>query len=185
MKDETHQLENSYETLFLVTNVRSLQKEVKSTFSKTPQVNPNLSSENESSKTKVQKGPQRKSKLKAKTAMSKPEDNFSSENESNATKETLGKDPIKLEPKKYGCPFCSRIMSNVAWMKRHIAIHIGEKPFSCNKCGKAFNQKSSLIQHLKIHTGVKPFSCNFCKYSCIHKSDLKKHVKNVHAKIEM
>ena len=161
MKDGTHPLENSNETLFLVTNVRSLQREAKSTFSKTPQVNPTLSSENESSKTKVQKEPQRESKLRAKTAMSKPEDNFNSEydteNESNTTKETLGKEPIKLEPKKYGCPFCSKVMPNPAWMKRHIAIHIGEKPFSCN----------------------------FCKYSCIHKSDLKKHVKNVHAKIEM
>ena len=187
MKDETHQLENSNETLFLVTNVRSLQREAKSTFSKTPQVNPTLSSENESSKTIVQKRSQRESKLRAKTAMSKPEDNFRSEsdteNETNVTKgnqENVEKEPIKFGPRKYGCPICSKIMQTTTEIKRHILIHTGEKPFSCNECGKAYNQKSTLKRHILIHTGEKPFSCNICAKAFTQKTELQLHFKNHH-----
>ena len=189
MKDDIHQLESSNETLFLVTNVRSLRNEAKSSCSKTPLAKPKLfatknptsSSENESSKTKVQKQPQRKSKLKAKTAMSKSEDNLSSESETG----NPGKEPIKLGPMKYGCPFCSKTMPIPCNMKMHISTHTGEKPFSCNECGKAFNVKQNLIRHTMIHTGEKPFSCEFCEYSCIQKGDLKKHVKNIHTTIQI
>ena len=139
--------------MFLVTNIRSLQSEAKSSCSETPRVKPKLfantaltsSSENESSKTKVQKQPQRKSKLKAKTAMSKSEDNLSSESETG----NPGKEPIKLGPMKYGCSFCSKIMPNSYGMKMHIFTHTGEKPFSCEFCEHKTNQKSSLEKHMR------------------------------------
>ena len=150
--------------MFLVTNVRSLQSEAKSSCSETLLVKPNLFadnsqatiSENESSKTKVQKQPHRESKLKAKTAMSKHEDNFSSEsdteNGSNATKRNqnnLGKEPVKIGPQKYGCPFCSTIMGAPSNMKQHILIHTGEKPFSCAFCELKTIQKSTLEKHMR------------------------------------
>ena len=183
--------------MFLVTNVRSLQSEAKSSCSETLLVKPNLFadnsqatiSENESSKTKVQKQPHRESKLKAKTAMSKPEDNFSSgsetEDESNATKENqenLEKEPIKLGPQKYGCPFCSKIMPIPAQMKAHILIHTGDQPFKCDVCGKAFNRKVNLKRHTMIHTGEKPFSCSKCEKRFVQKAHLQLHLKNYHAK---
>ena len=160
MKGGTHQFENSHEAMFLVTNVRSLKEEMKSAnlVQKLPIRKPNLainipnsSNENESSKTKVQKQPHRESKLKAKTAMSKHEDNFSSEsdteNGSNATKRNqnnLGKEPVKI-----GCPFCSTIMGAPSNMKQHILIHTGEKPFSCAFCELKTIQKSTLEKHMR------------------------------------
>ena len=69
------------------------------------------------------------------------------ENDSNR----LGHKPIKLGPKKYGCPFCSKTTPNAKDMKKHSLIHTGEKPFSCSFCKKCFNQKSNLKTHIVKH----------------------------------
>ena len=99
-------------------------------------------------------GSQRESKKQANRFLVEPEGHSDSENESYAARnhENLDNEPIKLEPQKYGCPFCSKIMRSPSDMKRHILTHTGEKPFSCNKCEMSFNLKGNLKAHMmKCH----------------------------------
>ena len=101
-------------------------------------------------------GPLRESKKQAnrvlaENTVSESEDDSDSENESNAARnhENLGNEPIKLGPQKYGCPFCSKIMQQPSWLKRHILIHTGEKPFCCEFCDYKTNQKGHLEKHMR------------------------------------
>ena len=60
--------------------------------------------------------------------------------------------PIKLGPKRFGCPFCDSVMKKKDHMRDHIRIHTGEKPFSCTLCSYASSTKPNLKQHLtKVH----------------------------------
>ena len=104
-------------------------------------------------------GSQRESKKQANRFLVEPEGHSDSENESYAARnhENLGNEPFKLGPQKYGCPFCSKIMSMPSLVKRHIMTHTGEQPFICSVCGKSFNQKEHFKTHSLIHTGEKPF----------------------------
>ena len=101
----------------------------------------------------AKRGPQRESKKEANRFLSdsKAEEYSDSENESNAARnhENLGNEPIKLGPQKYGCPFCSKIMQQPSWLKRHILIHTGEKPFCCEFCDYKTNQKGHLEKHMR------------------------------------
>ena len=104
--------------------------------------------------------------------------------ESNATKEIQEnheKNPIRLGSRKYGCPFCSRIMHVFTNMKNHILTHTGGKPFSCDICGKDFNRKGNLSTHIMTHTGEKPFSCKNCETGFIQKAHLQNHLKKCHS----
>ena len=60
--------------------------------------------------------------------------------------------PIKLGPKRFGCPFCDSVMKKKDHMRDHIRIHTGEKPFACTLCSYASSTKPNLKQHLtKVH----------------------------------
>ena len=152
--------------------------------------------ENNQLKQKSQRQPQRETKTEAnrllaqtaQTATFDSEEDLSSEydagNESEATKEieeNEDKKPIKLGSRKYGCPFCSRIMHVSTNMKNHILTHTGGKPFSCDICGKDFNRKGNLSTHIMTHTGEKPFPCNNCETSFIQKAHLQNHLKKCHS----
>ena len=156
---------------FLVSNVRSLNEE------------------NVHSKTKAQRQSFREAKNAANrtiagTSRLEPEDDFSLESEtkdeSNHSEEgnKSKTEPIRLGIQKYGCPFCSKIMSMPSLVKRHIMTHTGEQPFICSVCGKAFNQKEHLKTHSLIHTGEKPFSCNICKKTFRLLQHLNRHLKS-------
>lgn len=53
---------------------------------------------------------------------------------------------------------CSRILSNVSNMRRHIQIvHLQKKPHSCSICGKSFGTKANWDVHIKLqHTDQVP-----------------------------
>ena len=85
------------------------------------------------------------------------EDNSSiesdTENESNATKDNQGKEPVKLGPQQYSCPFCSKIMNTPSKIKRHILVHTGEKPYQCHICNYKATQEAHIKTHMKgVHS---------------------------------
>ena len=57
--------------------------------------------------------------------------------------------PIKLDSKKYACPYCQKTMAVSRDMMRHIQTHTGEKPFSCDFCQYSSNRNSNLRIHMK------------------------------------
>ena len=55
------------------------------------------------------------------------------------------------------CPFCGKVVGHHRNMKRHMAIHTGEKPFGCNICNRQFSQKANLKKHLLVHYDLSAF----------------------------
>ena len=143
--------ENSEEHKLLVTNVRSLKKPS----------NP---------MPKGKELPMREAKNNAfnDTAFQQS-DGSTSESDKSKTM------PIKLGPKRFGCPFCSTEMSVITNMRSHILTHTGEKPFTCNDCWKSYAQKVNLEQHVSTHTGERPFKCKDCGKSFNWKKCLIRH----------
>ena len=65
------------------------------------------------------------------------------------------KQPIKLGPKCWSCPFCQITKRNRAHVETHIRVHTGEKPYSCPHCDSTFTVQSSCKRHiLKAHKDV-------------------------------
>ena len=151
--------ENSEEPMLLVTNVRSLSEENK------PEESKRLPRKSQRQALKEA------NRLVTETAILEPEEDSNSD-----SGEENQNEPIKLGVQKYGCPFCSKILSYSSKMKRHILIHTGKKPFVCNQCGKSYNQKSALKRHiLFLHTDERPFACNDCNKSFKLKHHLEEH----------
>ena len=63
--------------------------------------------------------------------------------------ENHGKEPVRIGPHKYGCPFCSKIMRSAAEIKRHILVHTKEKPYQCHICDYKSTQKGHVKSHIK------------------------------------
>lgn len=51
----------------------------------------------------------------------------------------------------YGCAECGRKFHRKALLKRHMAIHNGQKDFVCSECGYGTSHKSNLDRHKKVH----------------------------------
>lgn len=68
--------------------------------------------------------------------------------------------------------------STNASLRRHYAIHSGEKRFKCEQCGKAFRQTAHLKTHRKQHgIGlIEAFTCNICNKEFMQKGSLKTHM---------
>ena len=49
--------------------------------------------------------------------------------------------------KKYQCTLCGMESAKKCYIKKHTAIHTGEKPYKCLGCGKAFGRMSGMIRH--------------------------------------
>lgn len=68
--------------------------------------------------------------------------------------------PIKIDSRRWACPFCIKVMEREAWMKRHIMIHFGDKPFKCQFCTYSGAQKVQLNLHLKkCHAKLYSWKC--------------------------
>lgn len=65
----------------------------------------------------------------------------------------------------YKCDICSKSFSWKEGLKRHMAIHTGEKLYKCNICQNYFSRKDGLNTPILIHTGEKSNKCNICSKS--------------------
>ena len=52
------------------------------------------------------------------------------------------------------CPICGKVYTSISTMRRHMAIHTGEKPYKCDQCDyrtvRKDNLKSHKIQHMDM-----------------------------------
>ena len=80
-----------------------------------------------------------------------------------------------ISGKKYICNLCDYSANLPSDLRRHVAIHTGEKPFTCEICGNHFRRKYHLDCHVIIHTGEKPFTCEICGNHFTRKYNLDRH----------
>lgn len=73
------------------------------------------------------------------------------------------------------CKTCGKRLSASSALKRHKAVHTGEKPYSCKTRGKTLTESSSLLVHMRSHTGDKPYHCKTCGKMFTKKSFIGPH----------
>lgn len=109
---------------------------------------------------------------------------YASQEHSNLLKEKRSKESVNSEIKEVTsddtgqpiCQVCGKKISKKYALKRHMAIHTGEKRFTCHHCGKQYAQESGLQRHmLVIHEGVRKYKCPICSRIFGSNSELKSH----------
>ncbi|CAL4062502.1 unnamed protein product, partial [Meganyctiphanes norvegica] len=66
------------------------------------------------------------------------------------------------------CPTCGQRFHGIYQkynLKRHLAIHTGERPFSCLHCYATFNQKSNMKRHIETVHGIYSSRLNESQYN--------------------
>ena len=86
------------------------------------------------------------------------------------------------EPK--ACSECGKTFANRDKLKRHFAIHTGEKPYQCDECESKFTRKDKLDGHKNVKHNenyVKiGFECSVCNKAHGSKWHLNKHMERTH-----
>ena len=54
------------------------------------------------------------------------------------------------------CNLCHKVLCLKSSLKRHKAVHTGEKKHVCTTCGRSFVRKDNLNQHMVTHSDEKP-----------------------------
>ncbi|XP_075154331.1 uncharacterized protein LOC142227964 isoform X2 [Haematobia irritans] len=112
------------------------------------------------------------------------EDSEQIQQDDQQTEENDKNSKAKIKASPVMCSYCSKIISNIYYLKRHEQIHQEnrEREETCSKCGlKMFNKKALYI-HMKIHdkNREKRFKCEFCD-----KSFFNRGACNVHRRIHL
>ena len=81
--------------------------------------------------------------------------------------------------RKFGCEHCEKSFKHFSTLSQHkVSKHSGKKPYVCEICRKCFSRASILIKHRKIHS-EKLFKCSFCDKRFHQKINLDVH-ENIH-----
>lgn len=80
------------------------------------------------------------------------------------------------------CRYCGKLFANKFVLKRHVAIHTGERAFPCHLCKKSFIQKTDLQRHVATHSDARPFVCAVedCERAHKTKKNLTGHIFRAH-----
>ncbi|GFU31962.1 hypothetical protein NPIL_149081 [Nephila pilipes] len=73
------------------------------------------------------------------------------------------------------CPYCSYTSSFSGSIKKHMAVHTGDRPYVCDTCQKSFTQKENLKRHLRVHSGERPYQCLICLKKFAQRINLRMH----------
>ncbi len=73
---------------------------------------------------------------------------------------------------------CDIIFKSKAALRDHVLL-FHRTGYKCRYCGRNFCRKALLKRHLAVHNGQKDFICSICDYATSHKSNLERH-KKVH-----
>ncbi|XP_071092165.1 zinc finger protein 423-like isoform X1 [Haliotis cracherodii] len=77
----------------------------------------------------------------------------------------------------YGCHFCDKAFSRMAYLKIHEIVHGDQMPFKCSHCHRLFRHKRSRDRHMKLHTGIKKYKCLQCNAAFSRSDHLKSHMR--------
>ncbi|KAF5278371.1 hypothetical protein FQA39_LY05860 [Lamprigera yunnana] len=91
------------------------------------------------------------------------------------TPSTLSKTFTQEKPRPYKCQVCEASFTRTVHLRRHMAIHSGERKFNCEICKKWFCH-SYAKDHMKIHIGEKTFECKDCGKKFRSNTVLKRHL---------
>ncbi|XP_076453645.1 uncharacterized protein LOC143288873 isoform X2 [Babylonia areolata] len=78
---------------------------------------------------------------------------------------------------------CGVLFHTKAALREH-ALVFHYHGYSCFYCGRRFCRKALLKRHLAVHSGQKEFLCTVCDYATSHKSNLERH-RRVHVRQDM
>lgn len=94
------------------------------------------------------------------------------------TDKTLREHVRKHRDPRFECALCEKRFKTNDELKKHTAVHTGERKFQCQTCGKRFKSYEANRVHQRIHTQETPYACTVCgqqfRYNCLLKTHMAK-----------
>lgn len=86
---------------------------------------------------------------------------------------------MNSDSRKFECSFgCGKRFQSNYHVKRHEAVHTGEKKYSCHLCEYKCYQTNHLDRHLiRMHTKKYPYYCPTCTQGFIGPGELDRHIE--------